>query len=192
MKDMKVADGTITVEVNPGAINKVKDNLLQAINIRNVRGLAVFFGFGEEKPFNLPSKEVLTTRTRKNAAFFATNYAVLAALVGVVTILMNPLFLFVLMCLAGFWFYGSSAGTDEQGQIIIMGRPVTPEQRKLGMTVISLVIIIVFGGSIFFSICTASVALATAHAVLRDCPIVRDEDELGFLTGEANKIDDTV
>lgn len=35
-------------------------------------------------------------------------------------------------------------------------------------------------------------ALAVSHAILRDCPTVRDEDELGFLSDEAAKIADTV
>jgi hypothetical protein len=43
------------------------------------------FTAGEEKPFNLPSREVAVPRVRKNVAFFATNYAISAALVGVVT-----------------------------------------------------------------------------------------------------------
>jgi hypothetical protein len=46
------------------------------------------------------------------------------------------------------------------------------------------------------SLCCAlghdSMALAVSHAILRDCPTVRDEDELGFLSDEGAKIADTV
>lgn len=97
------------------------------------------------------------------------------------------------------------------------------------MKTVSLGVIIIFGGSILFTICSArydasslripaplmtanvllrtvtylcfsrrgvlridSMALAVSHAILRDCPTVRDEDELGFLSDEAAKIADTV
>lgn len=40
---------------------------------------------GEEKPFNIPTREALAPRARKNAMFFATNYFISALLVGVVT-----------------------------------------------------------------------------------------------------------
>jgi hypothetical protein len=43
---MKVDEGKITVEVRPDVLQKVKDNLRQVINPANVRGLALFFGFG--------------------------------------------------------------------------------------------------------------------------------------------------
>lgn len=83
---MKVADESkLVVEVQNHALRKVKDQVLQIINLRNVRGVSQFLGLGEEKPFNVPSREALAPRARKNVVFFGTNYAVSAALVGVVT-----------------------------------------------------------------------------------------------------------
>jgi hypothetical protein len=46
--------------------------------------------------------------------------------------LLNPMFLFAMMCLGGFWFY-SSGTAAEDGTVVLFGRPVTPEQRRLGM-----------------------------------------------------------
>ncbi|KAF1335703.1 Prenylated rab acceptor 1, partial [Globisporangium splendens] len=192
---MKVVDESkLVVEVQNHALSKVKDQLLQIVNLKNVRGITQFFGLGEEKPFNVPSREALAPRTRKNVLYFGTNYAVSAALVGVVTILLNPMFLFVLICLAGFWLYASSAAANEtpENPMLVFGKPITPEQRKLGMTGISLGVIVIFGGSILFTICSASSALAISHAILRDCPTVREEDELGFLSDDTDKIADTV
>uniref|UniRef100_K3W702 PRA1 family protein n=1 Tax=Globisporangium ultimum (strain ATCC 200006 / CBS 805.95 / DAOM BR144) TaxID=431595 RepID=K3W702_GLOUD len=192
---MKVVDESkLVVEVQNHALSKVRDQLFQIVNLKNVRGITQFFGLGEEKPFNVPSREALAPRTRKNVLYFGTNYAVSAALVGVVTILLNPMFLFVLICLAGFWLYASSAAANEtpENPMLVFGKPITPEQRKLGMTGISLGVIVIFGGSILFTICSASSALAISHAILRDCPTVREEDELGFLSDDADKIADTV
>lgn len=49
--------------------------------------------------------------------------------------LLNPVFLFVLICLAGFWFYVSSAAANETPEqpMKLFGRPVSPDQRKIGM-----------------------------------------------------------
>lgn len=84
---MKVADESKLVVdvVQTHALMKVKDQLMKVINLRNVRGVSQFLGLGEEKPFNVPSREVLAPRARKNVMFFSTNYAISAALVGVVT-----------------------------------------------------------------------------------------------------------
>ncbi|KAF4325053.1 hypothetical protein JM18_000916 [Phytophthora kernoviae] len=198
MSAVKVAadepQGTITMEMPQHALQKVKNQLVKAVDIRNVRGISQFFGLGEEKPFNVPGREVLASRCRKNALYFSANYAISAALVGVVTILLNPFFLFVLICLGGFWLYMSSATANEspENPTKIMGRTVTPDQRKLGMLGVSAAVIVVFGGSILFTICSASGALAISHAILRDCPSIREEDELGFLSDEADQIADTV
>lgn len=50
--------------------------------------------------------------------------------------LLNPMFLFVLICLGGFWGYASSVAANEtpENPMLVFGKPVTPEQRKLGLT----------------------------------------------------------
>ncbi|KAI9906179.1 hypothetical protein PsorP6_004288 [Peronosclerospora sorghi] len=77
--------GTITIEVPQHALQKIRNHLVSAVDIRNVRGVSLFFGLGEEKPFNVPSRDMLASRCRKNTLFFSANYAISAALVGVVT-----------------------------------------------------------------------------------------------------------
>ncbi|CAH0477372.1 unnamed protein product [Peronospora belbahrii] len=198
MSDTKVAfdepQGTISIEVPQHVLQKIRNEIVKAVNIQNVRGISQFFGLGEEKPFNVPARQEIASRCRKNALFFSANYLISAALVGVVTILLNPFFLFVLICLSGFWIYMSSATANEspENPTKIMGRIVTPEQRKLGMLGVSAAVVVVFGGSILFTICSASGALAISHAVLRDCSTIHEEDELGFLSDAADQIADTV
>ncbi|RLN95615.1 hypothetical protein BBJ28_00006849 [Nothophytophthora sp. Chile5] len=131
MSAMKVAaeEGTITMEVQQHALQKIKNQL--------------------------------ETDDRLCLLLLVSVYS-----------LLNPFFLFVLICLAGFWLYMSSATANEtpDNPTKIMGRTVTPDQRKLGM----------LG------------ALAISHAILRDCPTIREEDELGFLSDEADQIADSV
>ncbi|CEG49174.1 Prenylated rab acceptor 1 [Plasmopara halstedii] len=187
--------GTIIASKVPHQVlQEFRDQMAKAVDIRNVRGISQFFGLGEEKPFNLPNRDVLATRCRRNAFFFSANYAISAALVGVITILLNPFFLFVLICLGGFWLYMSSATANEspENPTKIMGRTVSPDQRKIGLLGVSAVVIVIFGGSILFTICSASGALAISHAILRDCPSVREEDEFGFLSSGSDEVADTV
>lgn len=62
--------------------------------------------------------------------------------------LLNPLFLFVLICLGGFWFYASSAAANEtpENPMLVFGKPVSPEQRKLGMSASMIVLSSVYQG----------------------------------------------
>lgn len=43
---MKVADGTISVEVQTHVIARATDKLKQIVDLRNVRGISLFFGLG--------------------------------------------------------------------------------------------------------------------------------------------------
>ncbi|CAI5747354.1 unnamed protein product [Peronospora destructor] len=96
---------------------------------------------------NVPERrQMLALWCRKNALYFSASYAISAALVGVVTILLNPFFFFVLICLGGFWLDMSSATADEspENSTKIIGRTVTPEQRQLDMLGVSAAAIVVF------------------------------------------------
>ncbi|CCI41670.1 unnamed protein product [Albugo candida] len=185
-------NGTLVVEVPKSAIQRVKQNVQELIKLRNVRGISLFFGLGEEKPFNMPEKSVVMSRLRKNMLFFATNYALVAMAVGSIAIMLNPFFLFVLLCLGGFWFYVLNLPVSESpdNTTVVFGREITPEQRRLGMITVSFLVIIIFGGSVLFTIFGASTALSCAHGLLRDCPVNRDDDELGFLQGGGMDIEE--
>lgn len=83
--DEPVASKLVVEAAQTHALARVKEQLLQVVSLRNTRGLAQFLGLGEEKPFNVPAREALAPRARKNVLFFRTNYVISAALVGVVT-----------------------------------------------------------------------------------------------------------
>ena len=46
MEKMKVDDGSITIQVKPQMLENMKEQAARVLNIRNVRGLGLFFGFG--------------------------------------------------------------------------------------------------------------------------------------------------
>lgn len=51
---MKVADGTISVEVQTHVIARATDKLKQIVDLRNVRGISLFFGLGRTPAQDLP------------------------------------------------------------------------------------------------------------------------------------------
>ncbi|ETW01714.1 hypothetical protein H310_06322 [Aphanomyces invadans] len=164
-----------------GQLDVVKAKLKDVMSLKNLRGIVLFFGLGEQKPFQVPAKAIMMNRTRKNLLYFATNYAAVAILVGFVSILMNPFFLFVLMCIAAGWYQNAqiSATETEDNKFTVMGRPVDANQRNVGMTGITALLIIYFGGSVLFSIASMSALLSASHAFLRNSNIP-DDDDLGF------------
>ncbi|ETV71114.1 hypothetical protein H257_13513 [Aphanomyces astaci] len=164
-----------------GQLDALKAKLKDVLSLKNLRGVVLFFGLGEQKPFQVPAKAVMMARTRKNLLYFATNYACVAILVGFISILMNPFFLFVLMCIAGGWYQNAQISTTEteENKFTVMGRPVDAAQRNMGLIGLTAVLIIYFGGSVLFSIASMSALLSASHAFLRNSNIP-DDDDLGF------------
>lgn len=54
---MKVADGTISVEVQTHVIARATDKLKQIVDLRNVRGISLFFGLGRTRTHYLPQSQ---------------------------------------------------------------------------------------------------------------------------------------
>ncbi|OQS04442.1 hypothetical protein THRCLA_03321 [Thraustotheca clavata] len=160
----------------------MKAKMKDVMNLRNLRGVVIFFGLGEPKPFEMPAKDVALTRLRKNMMYFATNYMLVVACVGFLSILMNPFFLFILMCIAAGWYYVAqiTASETEENPFKIAGRPVNASQRNVGMLAITGILVVYFGGSVLFSIFSVSTFLSIAHSFLRNSNIPDEDDDLGF------------
>jgi len=73
----------ISVPMAPiGNMEMIQKKLKDVMNLKNLRGIPSFFGIGEEKPFNIPTRQIAMIRTRKNVLYFATNYACVAVCVA--------------------------------------------------------------------------------------------------------------
>ncbi|EQC33637.1 hypothetical protein SDRG_08741 [Saprolegnia diclina VS20] len=176
-------DETIAAPLAPmNSMAMMAAKMKDVMNLRNLRGVVSFFGLGEPKPFEVPAKEIALSRLRKNMLYFATNYMLVVACVGFLSILMNPFFLFILMCIAAGWYYVAqiTANETEENPFKIGGRSVSASQRNVGMLAVTGVLVVYFGGSVLFSIFSVSTFLAIAHAFLRNSNIPEEEDDLGF------------
>ncbi|KAH9087499.1 hypothetical protein Ae201684P_000903 [Aphanomyces euteiches] len=116
-----------------GKLDVVKAKLKDVVSLKNMRGVVIFFGIGEQKPFQVPAKEVAMNRTRKNLLYFATNYACVAVLVAFISILMNPFFLFILMCIGAAWYQNAqiTSTETEENKFQVLGRAIDAAQRNM-------------------------------------------------------------
>ena len=63
----------------------------KVFNRQNLRSPTVFFGLGEEQPFYLEKvPSLVTERVRHNLSFFYLNYALVAAVLFCLTLLISP------------------------------------------------------------------------------------------------------
>ncbi|OQR93833.1 hypothetical protein ACHHYP_02195 [Achlya hypogyna] len=180
---MATKDDSIAPPLAPmNSVAMMRAKMKDVMNLRNLRGVVIFFGLGEQKPFEVPAKEIALSRMRKNMLYFATNYMLVVACVGFLSILMNPFFLFILMCIAAGWYYVAqiTANETEENPFKLGGRPVNASQRNVGMLAITGILVVYFGGSVLFSIFTVSTALSIAHSFLRNSNIPDEDDDLGF------------
>ena len=91
----------------------------QLFNRQQLRGVSVYFGVGEEKPFYLEkSPALLLARLKHNASFFYLNYFMVTAILFCLTLLITPSAIIGIGILALAWTYvirQSSTGSLKLG-----------------------------------------------------------------------------
>lgn len=85
------------------------------------RGVGIFFGLGEDKPFYLEKNPaLLMPRLKHNVSFFYLNYAVLTCILFLLTVLVSPSALIGMALLAFSWM--SVIKSTETGEMKIKGK----------------------------------------------------------------------
>lgn len=75
-------------------------------NREHIRGIAVFFGIGEDRPFYVEkTPSLLMSRLRHNITFFYLNYMLMAAVLFCLTLLVSPTKIIGLGLLALAWMW---------------------------------------------------------------------------------------
>jgi hypothetical protein len=81
-----------------------KQSLYNIFKREHLRGPAVFFGLGEERPFYVErNPSLLVERVRHNLSFFYLNYMLLTAVLFCLMLLTSPTTIIGLALLAGAW-----------------------------------------------------------------------------------------
>lgn len=79
----------------------------------HLRGITVYFGIGEERPFYLEKNPaLLIERLRHNVSFFYLNYMVLTVILFLLTLLISPGTIVGMALLAIPWMWVIRSGED--------------------------------------------------------------------------------
>jgi hypothetical protein len=106
-----------------------------------------------------------TVRVRKNMSHFRINYSLVLIAVVALSLVMHPVYLFVLGSLLAAWVYLYLVRTDP---VIAFGRTFSEREVLLGMSVFTLIVIFMTNvGSILISAFMIGVGLCAAHGAYR-------------------------
>jgi len=87
----------------------------------HLRGIAVFFGIGEERPFYVEkTPSLLVERLRHNITFFYLNYMILTGVFFCLTLLISPSAIIGIGLLALAWMWVIKA--SQSGSLTISGK----------------------------------------------------------------------
>lgn len=129
----------------------------------------------------------LTTRLRKNASYFRTNYALTAAGTTALVMLLNPWSIIVLAILGAVWFYLYIIKTTP---LVLGGREFSDKEKfalLAGGSLFTVFFLTSVGATIFYALGLSAIMVA-AHAAMRapdDTTLFEDEvpGENGSLAG---------
>mmetsp|Transcript_31106 Transcript_31106/g.29947 ORF Transcript_31106/g.29947 Transcript_31106/m.29947 type:complete len:235 (-) Transcript_31106:336-1040(-) len=164
-----------------------KDNIQQAKNQIFKRGKfrspLVFFGIGEDKPFYVErSPPLIMARLQHNGTFFLLNYALVTAMLFVLTLLITPGPIIGLALLGVAWV--SVIKTTQNGAASIRGIVITQKQASIAMSVISVFVLIYLLKNVFWYSVGSSGVLIGLHALFRDASMHKDEEDKVEMTGD--------
>jgi hypothetical protein len=164
-----------------------KDYLSQAqqdfLNRENLKGVTVYFGIGEERPFYIEKvPSLLMERIRLNLSLFYLNYMLLTAVLFVLTLLISPSAIIGIGLLGLAWMYVIKS--TQSGSMPIYGFSISAKQASLFMAVISVVVLMYLLSHVFWWTLFSSGFLISLHLLLRDASMHKDEEDKIDMTGD--------
>ncbi|KAL9184863.1 hypothetical protein ACHAXT_002640 [Thalassiosira profunda] len=161
----------------------------KVFNRQNLRSPTVFFGLGEEQPFYLEKvPSLVTERVRHNLSFFYLNYALVAAVLFCLTLLISPSAI-IGMGLLGFAWMAVIRATSE-GSVQVKGITVTQKQATIGMSGVSVLLLMWLLSHIFWMTLATSGFLCGVHCLLRDASMHKDEEDRVAMSGDLSLDDE--
>jgi len=149
----------------------------------HLRGIAVFFGIGEERPFYVEkTPSLLVERLRHNITFFYLNYMILTGVFFCLTLLISPSAIIGIGLLALAWMWVIKA--SQSGSLTISGINIPQKTATLAMGVISIFVLLYLLSSIFWWTLFSSGFLIAVHAFLRDASMHKDMDDMVAMEGD--------
>jgi len=160
----------------------------QVFNRQKLRGVSVFFGIGDERPFYIEKNpSLLVARVKHNVSFFYLNYIALCGVLFCLTLLVSPSSIIGIGLLGALWLYVIKATAD--GPIVISGISISPRNANIAAGAFSAVVLFWLLSGIFWWSLATSGFFTGLHAVFRDASMHQDTEDqvdmVGEVTGES-------
>jgi hypothetical protein len=149
----------------------------------HLRGLAVMFGIGEERPFYVEKNPaLLLERLRHNVTFFYLNYFCLTAVLFLVQTLLSPTTLVGAGLLGLAWM--SMIRASASGSLLVGSLHIPQKTALAGMAVVSAFVLLWLFKSVFWWTMFSSGFLVAIHAFARDASMHKDMDDVVHMEGD--------
>jgi len=152
-------------------------------NRQNLRSPTIFFGIGEEQPFyveKVPS--LITERVKHNLSFFYLNYAGVTAILFCLTLLISPSAIIGIGLLGMAWM--AIIRATSEGSMQVKGVTITQKQASIGMSGLSVIVLIWLLSHIFWMALATSGFLCGLHCLFRDASMHKDEEDKVVMQGD--------
>lgn len=152
-------------------------------NRQNLRSPTIFFGIGEEQPFyveKVPS--LITERVKHNLSFFYLNYAAVTAILFCLTLLISPSAIIGIGLLGMAWM--AIIRATSEGSMQVKGVTITQKQASIGMSGLSVIVLIWLLSHIFWMALATSGFLCGVHCLFRDASMHKDEEDKVVMQGD--------
>jgi len=174
---------SISGNIPQGTKDYVQQIQGKLINPKKIRSATVYFGFGEERPFFVEKNpQLLAERLKHNFQFFYLNYAIVTAILFVLTLLISPSAIVGIGLLGLAWM--SVVKATSSGSVTIKGITISQKQASVVMTIISGFVLFYILSNVFWYTLTTSGIVICAHALFRDASLHKDEEDRVQMSGD--------
>ena len=161
----------------------VMDTQKRLFNPQYLRSPAVYFGFGEEKPFFIEKNPALLyDRVKHNLTFFYLNYILITAVLFVLTLLISPSAIIGMGLLGLAWV--SVMRATQSGSLNIRGISITQKQASIAMSVFSACVLFYILNRVFWWTLSTSGICIGLHILFRDASMHKDEEDKVPMSGD--------
>lgn len=116
------------------------------------------------KPPTTP--DVMVKKIHHNMRYYQANYLMVSCGFLAFSVLTSPSCLVLFALLAAGWMYNMKLGEDPNYMLVVAGIPLGKSQRTIVASIVSLILILIFAGSLILSVIAMSAIGVALHALV--------------------------
>ena len=117
------------------------------------------------------SAEQILKKIQTNVAYYRSNYIMLVVIFLLFSLLTTPSVLFLFALIGAGWGFLLKKNEDPDYVLVVAGIPLAKQQRTIGASILTGILILIFAGSLILSVLGMSAAAVGAHALLNDASV---------------------